>query len=151
MHHGIFWGKVDRLTGQLHRRVSALIQADINLLAYHLPLDAAADWGNNFHALNLLGATELKPFAPHRGTPIGWYGDLKQPLPVTSLIQQCTETFQHPAIHCPGGPETIRRIGMVSGGGQNHLADAQAEECDAFICGETSEQNWHDAQELGIT
>ena len=130
--------------------MAQLLQHNINLIAYHLPLDASEQWGNNHLALRRLGCQQLQSFASSRSVDLGWYGDLSEPISPQALQQQCAELFAHSAIHCPGGPSSIRRIGMVSGGGQHFLNEAFACGCDAFISGESAEQNWHDAQELGI-
>ena len=130
-------------------RVRRLISSDCNLVAYHLPLDAHPKLGNSAVALQRIGATDCGGFAEYRGRPIGRMGLLDTPLQAAELSQRCAAAFDHAVIHCPGGPTTIERVGVVTGGGQNSLADAVAAGCDAFITGETSEQSWHEAAELG--
>ena len=150
VHHGIFWGKTERLVGPLRQRVARLLAADCNLIAYHLPLDAHLERGNNAVALRRLGIDQLAPFAHSQGQAIGCWGELSEGVTIEVLQQRCSALFQHDVIHAPGGPALVSRIGMVSGGGQSFLHDAHAIGCDVFISGEHSEQNWHDAAELGI-
>ncbi len=148
VHHGILWGARDlRLTGMIAQRVRALMQANINLIAYHLPLDAQPQVGNNAVGLRLLGVDQHQAFGEQN---LGRAGDLPAALTVDEFTARCQTAFTHPVLHCPGGPASIRRIGIVTGGGQAWLTSAAAAGCDAFITGETSEQTWHEAAELGI-
>lgn len=149
VHHGLFWGKESRITGILRQRLAHLLAADINLIAYHLPLDAHATLGNNVVLLHALGATVEAPFAEHHGLDIGWIGTLAQPMAADAFAAHLAGVFQHPVVHCPGDGRVMRRIGAVSGGGQSHLMDAARAGCDALVTGEVSEQNWHEAAESG--
>ena len=150
VHHGLLWGHEQPVTGMLQRRLKALLAADCNLIAYHLPLDAHREVGNNALLLRLLGAEPESAFARHHGIDIGWLGTLPTALDPATFAGRLAAAVDHAVVHCPGGPALIRRIGAVSGGGQSHLADAARAGCDAFITGETSEQTWHEAAELGI-
>jgi dinuclear metal center YbgI/SA1388 family protein len=147
VHHGIFWGREQRLTGMLGARVRALVKADCALFAYHLPLDAQPLIGNNAVGLELLGIHEHTAFGDQ---DLGRWGTLAEAIDAATLSERCQRAFAHPVLHCPGGPERIRRVGIVTGGGQSYLASGAAAGIDAFITGETSEQTWHEAQELGI-
>lgn len=149
VHHGILWGKDLRITGIIRQRIAVLLQAGINLIAYHLPFDAHADVGNNAVIMRLLGAQTVAPFAEHHGMMIGWSGDLPQPLSAADFSTRLAAVFSHDVVHCPGSTPLIRRIGIVSGGGQSHLLDAAAAGCDALVTGEASEQSWHEAAESG--
>lgn len=147
VHHGLFWGGDLRLVGPLAARAGTLLAARCSLVAYHLPLDAHPRVGNNAVALDLLGATPGGVFGRQE---LGRLGELPDPLPIADLIVRCATAFAHPVLHCPGGPATVRRLGVVTGGGHAWLADAAAAGCDAFITGEAAEQSWHEAAELGI-
>jgi len=150
VHHGILWGGLQPITGMLAGRVRRLLAGDCNLLAYHLPLDAHPEHGNNAWALDRLDALERKPFAAHKGRTIGLGGVLGQPLAAADLAERLHRLFGHPVVHCPGGPATIAAVGVVTGGGQGFLGDAADAGFDALITGETSEQTWHEAAERGI-
>lgn len=148
VHHGLFWGREPvRLIGPLGRRVGELMRHGISLLAYHLPLDAHPVLGNNAVALARLGIPEHSPFADQG---IGRGGACPTDLTIPDLIRRCEEVFAHPVLHCPGGPDRVRRIAVVTGGGQGYLAEARRNGFDVLITGETSEQTWHEAAEWGI-
>ncbi len=149
VHHGLLWGSCEPITGPLRTRLGVLLAADMSLLAYHLPLDAHPLHGNNAVALELLGAIPCGPFADCKGTAIGLLGEVDRPLAIPDFSAALERAFAHPVLHCPGAAERIRRIGVVTGGGQGYLRDAAAAGCDALVTGEASEQSWHEAAELG--
>lgn len=146
VHHGLFWGGETRVVGPLAKRLRVLLGSDISLIAYHLPLDAHPEVGNNALALRRLGCSDEGVFGEK---DLGRKGRLAEPLPIAAVIARCGEAFSHPVLHCPGGPALVRTIGVVTGGGQGWLTSASAAGCDAFITGEASEQSWHEAAELG--
>ncbi|MHC5068148.1 MAG: Nif3-like dinuclear metal center hexameric protein [Planctomycetota bacterium] len=150
VHHGILWGGCQPITGMLRGRIACLLSAECNLLGYHLPLDAHPELGNNAWALQQLGAVDHDDFATYKGQAIGRRGRLGAGANVATLADQLHNLFNHEVIHCPGGPDTIEHIAVVTGGGQGYLAEAAAAGCQALITGETSEQTWHEAAELGI-
>ena len=150
VHHGWFWGGDPSIRGLLRDRVATLIKADCSLLAYHLPLDAHPEHGNNAWILRQLGAAVTGPLGSYKGAPLGLTGELAAPMRIAELVSRCATLFDHPVLHAPGGPDTISRIGAISGGGQNHLSQAAAAGCEAFITGDSTEQTWHEAAELGI-
>jgi putative NIF3 family GTP cyclohydrolase 1 type 2 len=129
--------------------VATLLGADCNLIAYHLPLDAHPTLGNNAVALERLGISAAGSFAEHRGAAIGLWGELETPITVDELAQRCRLAFEHEVVHCPGGGDAIRRIGVVTGGGHIFLNAAAELGLDALVTGELSEQSWHEAAELG--
>lgn len=148
VHHGLFWGGGEtRVVGPLAQRLRTLLDADLNLVAYHLPLDAHPLVGNNATALSLLGCSSEGVFGDK---DLGRWGRLAEPLAPAAFAERCTTAFAHPVRHCPGGPAVIRTVGVVTGAGQSFLAAAKQAGCDAFISGEASEQTWHEAAEHGI-
>jgi dinuclear metal center YbgI/SA1388 family protein len=149
VHHGIIWGRIDRITGMLRPRLATLLAADCNLLAYHLPLDTHAEWGNNSKALTMLGASNEGSFGDYQGQPIGRWGQLASAMSVDELVALCQQQFNHEVVHCPGKSGLIKKVGIVTGGGQSCLLDAAAHGLDALITGEVSEQSWHEAAESG--
>jgi dinuclear metal center YbgI/SA1388 family protein len=151
VHHGIFWDGVSPiLRGSMKKRVRALLDAELNLLAYHLPLDRHVDVGNNAPALRALGGVDLEPFATHGGQPIGWRGRLERPVAAAELLARVEAFYGARATAFMAGPATIRTLGVVSGGGQKDAAKAVAAGLDCFITGEISEPNLHIAQEEGL-
>jgi dinuclear metal center YbgI/SA1388 family protein len=151
VHHGLFWDWMPRsLTGIQYRRVAELIRADINLLGYHLPLDRHPKLGNNSVAAALFGLEDVTPFALYDGLPVGFKGSFPQPVSPEALLARCAEVYAQPPLAFTAGPQAIRTLGIVSGGGQKELYVAIAEGLDAYITGEVSEWVMNVAREAGI-
>jgi dinuclear metal center YbgI/SA1388 family protein len=151
VHHGIFWnGASPVLKGSMKKRVRALIGADLNLLAYHLPLDRHPDVGNNAPALRALGGVDLEPFGIYGGQPIGWRGRLSAPVPAKEFLGRVEKYYDAKATAFLAGPSTIESVGIISGAAQKDAAKAAAAGLDCFITGEISEPNLHVAQEEGL-
>ncbi len=153
VHHGLFWGSgpgpVDE---QLKRRLQLLFDADLALAAYHLPLDAHPELGNNALLAKGLGAERLQePFALHRGQPIGclarFAGDGIAP---ADLFARANEVTGREPLMFDAGPPSVRRLAIVSGGGVDYLNDASLAGADAFLTGEPAERAMAQARELGV-
>ena len=146
VHHGLFWrGMPQAIDAALHRRLAPLFAHDLALAAYHLPLDAHPDVGNNALLLRGLGATSpLRPFAG-----IGFSAELD--LPAAALVARVTELVGGRApLHLAFGPEHVRSLAVVSGAGAPFLEQAVAEGHDAFLTGEPAERVYAQAREAGI-
>ncbi len=151
VHHGIFWnGTPAVLTGMQFRRVRELIAGEINLLAYHLPLDRHPELGNNALAAHAFGLTERQPFAVHNGSEIGFKGRFEPPIPATELARRCAEIFGQEPLAFLSGPEQVASLGLVSGGAQREFHQAVAEGLDAYITGEVSAWVMTVAREEGV-
>ena len=151
VHHGIFWhGMPLPLTGVQHGRVAALMRAELNLLAYHLPLDRHPDLGNNAVAARQLGLLDVQPFGEAKGLPVGFSGRLPKPVPIEDLVRQTLKIFGQEPMVFGHGPEEISTLGIVSGGAQRELYRAVDEGLDAFLTGEVSEWVMNLAREAGI-
>lgn len=151
VHHGILWnGQSHVLRGSLLKRVRALLDAQLSLVAYHLPLDRHPDVGNNAPALRELGVRELEPFAPCKGVLAGWKGRFETPISADELLRRLQSVYGVKPLAFLHGPDEIRTIGLVSGAAQGELTTAVNERLDAFITGEVSEFNFHLAQEERI-
>lgn len=146
VHHGYFWrGEPAPLTGIKGRRVRTLIKGGISLLAYHLPLDAHPDLGNNRVLGDLLGVQGSAPLADS----LVWQGEL----PAQSLQQfgeHLAQTLERSPLLISGGDHPVRRIGWCTGAAQSAIQQAAAAGLDAFVSGEVSESTTHLARELGI-
>ena len=150
VHHGLFWGSTGPIDRILAGRLRPLFVHDVNLAAYHLPLDAHPEVGNNALIADALGLTDRRAFAPHRGELLGIAGHLPgdglSPEAFTDAVAAITQqpiAFLH-------GPEEIRRVGIVSGGAADDITEAAALGLDAFITGEPAERSQGMAEELGI-
>ncbi|HWX44424.1 MAG TPA: Nif3-like dinuclear metal center hexameric protein [Solirubrobacteraceae bacterium] len=151
-HHGIFWGTgPGPIDAALARRLRALFEGDISLLAYHLPLDAHPVVGNNALLARALGADALVPFASHRGELIGCLAELPNGgLSAAELFARVARVTAREPLVFDHGPPNVRRIGIVTGAGADHLADAIAAGANAFLTGEPAERVMAQAQEARV-
>jgi dinuclear metal center YbgI/SA1388 family protein len=152
VHHGLFWGTgVTAIDAMLKRRLQILFNADIALAAYHLPLDAHPQFGNNALLANALGATDLEPFALHHGQPIGFIAHFPgDGLPAHELFTRVhTITDREPLVFDTGSSQ-IRELAIVSGAGVDYITDAASAGADAFLTGEPTERVMAQARELGL-
>ena len=147
-HHGIFWGEsAGPITEQLKARLKLLFDNDMSLAAYHLPLDAHPEVGNNALICAGLGLERAEPFGEAKGEPIGWIGIAPEPLTIADLAERSAELFGADPLVFDSGPAAIRRVGIVSGGGSSSLAEAVSLGLDAFVTGEPTEHVMADARE----
>lgn len=152
VHHGIFWGPspgpVDAL---LKRRLQTLFDADIALAAYHLPLDAHPQIGNNALLARALGAEQIEPFALHHGEPIGSLARLPgDGVPASELFARVREQTSREPLVFDAGPALVRTLAIVTGAGADYLADAAAAGADALLTGEPAERVMAQARETGL-
>ena len=149
VHHGFFWrGESAVIKGMKRKRIAALLAHDISLIAYHLPLDAHPEWGNNACLGRVLGLQDAVATAEADG--LVWRGQLANSLSPSDLQKHVGACLQREVLHLPGGPERIKHVGWCSGAAQGYIEAAAALGLDAFISGEVSEQTTHQAAELGI-
>ena len=156
-HHGIFWGSRNAgwagpISGRMKRRLKTLFDADLSLAAYHLPLDAHGEVGNNALICRALGFEPAEPFAVTNGRAFGWIGWAEgDGVEIGELLHRAREAFDRDdVLHFPGGPDRVRRLGVVSGGGDGFFGEAIAAGVDAFVSGEPSEPAMADAREAGV-
>ncbi len=152
----------------LKRRLQLLFDAGIALAAYHLPLDAHPELGNNALLARALGATDLAPFALHHGQPIGFIatlpggGESDAPpdapgnaagdaptdgIPAEDLFARVHTLTEREPLVFDAGPPRVRRLAIVSGGGSDYTADAAAAGADALLTGEPTERSMAQARE----
>lgn len=152
VHHGYFWkGEAQSVTGMKRNRLSALLKNDVSLFAYHLPLDAHPELGNNAQLGQLLG---FQPeTTPASCDPLVWFGtpSKQNDLVVANEIVQRIESIlgRKPLHIAPDGDKPIQRIAWCTGAAQSYFEQAIAAGADAFISGEISEPTVHIARELG--
>jgi dinuclear metal center YbgI/SA1388 family protein len=146
VHHGLFWEFAPLgLTPRLAERLRALFVNDVALAAYHLPLDAHPEVGNNALLAGALGAGGHVPFAG-----IGRGAAFQEPLPAAELFERVAAATGREPLVFDAGPAAVRRVAIVSGGAASRLDQAIAEGYDAFITGEPKENVMADAREAGI-
>lgn len=148
VHHGLFWrGHDGRLTGWLKTRVQRLMQHDINLLAYHLPLDAHPQWGNNARWGAQLGWEADGRFGDQ---DLGFLAHAGQALGVDALAAQVAQRLGRVPVVLPGDGRPLRRVAWCSGGAQGYFEAAIAAGADVYLTGEISEPQAHLARETGV-
>ncbi|MEW6729285.1 MAG: Nif3-like dinuclear metal center hexameric protein [Pseudomonadota bacterium] len=151
VHHGYFWkGEDARITGMKRRRLATLLRHEINLIAYHLPLDGHPELGNNAQWARALGLGELQGFIGKPGAEIGVRGTFAEPVAGEVLAQRLEALLGRPVLHVAGKPGPIRTVGLCSGGAQGYIGEAAALGLDAYLTGEVSEHTVHVAREMGL-
>ena len=148
VHHGYFWRNEDATIGGIKkRRIAHLLQHDVSLLAYHLPLDAHAELGNNAQLALRLGMLAQGRFGEQ---DIAWHGELRQQQTLGQFATHISDALQRTPLIIGNSERPLRRIAWCSGGAQGYFEQAVALGVDAFLTGEISEQNVHVAEETGI-
>jgi dinuclear metal center YbgI/SA1388 family protein len=152
VHHGLLWGGPPRnLDRSAKRRLQLLFDADMSLAAYHLPLDAHLEHGNNALLAGALGCESWEPFGRVRGRPIGVAGRLPgEGIAADELVARVGQATGREPLAFTAGPPHIRSIALVSGAGADLLDEAIADGLDAFLTGEPAERVMTRAREAGI-
>jgi dinuclear metal center YbgI/SA1388 family protein len=152
VHHGFFWkGEDARITGMKRRRLTTLLTSEISLLAYHLPLDAHPEVGNNTQLAQRLGLLEQGRFGGGGRAPdLACYATLPQPLPAAEFGARIERALGRAPQWIAAGSDTIASVGWCTGAAQSYLEEAARRGLDAFVSGEISEQTVHIAREYGI-
>lgn len=151
VHHGYFWrGEDSTVTGIKRERLRRLLAHDVSLLAYHLPLDAHGEFGNNIQLARLLGLSVAGSLSPDSQPAIGLHGTFAEPTTVDGLQRRLCAVLDREPLIIAGGPPTIRTVGWCTGAAQRFIERAVALNLDAYISGEISEQTVHIAREAGI-
>lgn len=153
VHHGLFWTfhGAKPLTGAFAQRIFPLVKNNINLIAYHLPLDGHPDIGNAATLGQLIDCKQQQPFGDYKGSATGIKGVLEQSLTAAALQQKLEAVLKHNVILAtPDSNALIRSVGIITGGANSEWRLAEKERLDAYITGEISEHDWHESQEAGV-
>ena len=151
VHHGYFWkGEDPCIVGIKKQRIARLLDAGVSLLAYHLPLDAHPELGNNVCLARELSLSIKGTFGTGPGPDIAFYGELSKPMSGEQLVNLISECLGREPLHVAGQKQTIKTIGWCSGGAQDMIELAAKQGYDAYLTGEVSEQTVHIARETGI-
>jgi len=151
-HHGLFWGaEAAPLSVPMAARLRALLCADASLAAYHLPLDAHAEIGNNALLRDRLGLDpDQRAFGEAKGSAVGVVGRFREPIEVGELARRVREATGRDPLVFESGPERIASVGIVTGGGSFAIHDAGRLGLDALVTGEPSEPVMGEAREYGV-
>lgn len=148
VHHGLFWDGLGPVTGRRHRRLKALLDADVALYGAHIPLDIHPEVGNNAVLATMLGIEHQTPFSDYRGVLLGVAGPL-----VTlrdDLVSSLDKLLSTRSRLLGGGPAETSRVGVITGAAGDRIRSAAEAGCDTFITGEGMHHTYFDAMEYGV-
>jgi len=152
VHHGFFWKNESYvIRGMKHKRIKALIENNISLFAYHLPLDIHPELGNNAQLAKLFEFSNVQPLETGNQLSVAVRGELSHHISGDELSNRITQQLSRECLHIsPPSNKKIKTVAWCSGGGQNYIELAAEQGIDAFISGEVSEQTTHVAREMDI-
>ena len=152
VHHGYFWkGESPVICGMKKQRISALLANDINLYAYHLPLDVHPQLGNNRQLGELLNIDNIRPISSVKPVGVLMEGKFSAPMSHAALKQLLSDRLERSVLAEGDDEKSIHTVAWCTGGGQNFIEQAANAGADAFITGEVSEQTIHIAREMNIS
>ncbi len=150
VHHGMFWNRdSSNITGVKSHKLKMLLENGISLIAYHLPLDAHEEFGNNWKAARDLGWQNLEPFGEFNGKKIGVKGTFDC-IKREDMARRLETYYGHVANAAYGGKDVVESAALISGGAHMNIIDAGKEGIDCFITGSFDEPVWHIAHEEKI-
>lgn len=151
VHHGYFWKNEDpRVRGMKKQRLQSLLRHDISLFAYHLPLDAHPQLGNNAQLARRLGLHVDGGLEAENPLSIGNVGRLEEPMSAADFAAHVEAVLGREALHIGDGQDEIETLAWCTGAAQGFIEQAQARGVDAYLSGEISEPTTHFARETGI-
>lgn len=153
VHHGYFWKNESYvLTGMKYQRISRLIKNDINLFAYHLPLDAHVEFGNNAQLAKRFGLENLKPLQPwlSLSESIGLVGNFSEPKTADDVKRIVEAALNREVLLENVNDRQVLSVALCSGGAQGYIDQAADLQADLYLTGEISEQTTHIARERNI-
>lgn len=149
VHHGMFWSGLQPWTGPVFEKMKLCHDHGLAVYSAHLPLDVHPVLGNNAQIALALNLTPTGGFLEYKGQAIGV--TTEQAMPLDELVTKFKAALGGSAVHvCAGGPKTVRRIGISSGGSGSEVAAAAKAGIDTFITGEGPHWSYTLAEELGI-
>lgn len=148
VHHGMFWQGAQPVTGPFYRKLKSAMDAGLAIYSSHLPLDVHPEWGNNIGLAKAIGLENPERFFDYKGIPLGirgvWSGKRHD-------LERSLGAALGGSVHtCPGGPDSIHSVGIITGGAGGEVAKVAALGVDSFVTGEGPHWSYTLAQELGI-
>lgn len=150
VHHGLFWGRCQTITGNHYKRIASFINNDLALCAYHIPLDANEFVGNNFGIAMQLELKKTRPFGKWRGMTLGCSGEFENPLTIEEVTQKLFPNGEKPNRILPFGKSRIKKVAIISGGAGDDFTQAAAINADLYITGEVGHEDYHGIEESKI-
>lgn len=148
VHHGMFWLGAQPITGGLYRKLKLAMDHDLAIYSVHIPLDEHPDLGNNALLAKAVGLTNPQPLMPWKGSTLGLSFESAQPR--DQLVDKVAKAVDGKVHCCPGGPETTKRIAVITGGGGGEISAVAELGIDTFITGEGPHWSYTVAEELGV-
>jgi len=150
VHHGVIWNFERPLyKGSYKKRIKLLLENDLNLYAYHLPLDAHPEVGNNIVISHTLGLTNAWPFGDYKGRFVGYRAEAGG-IAAQTFFEKIRKEINEQALIFPYGPDKIEQVGIISGGAQKDVTQAVEAGLDLYLTGEVSEHILNYVKEEGI-
>jgi dinuclear metal center YbgI/SA1388 family protein len=151
VHHGYFWkGESPCITGMKRNRIHTLMKHNINLYAYHLPLDIHPSLGNNAQLAKLLGIVDVSPLEQNNPQSVVMQGRFADGISATELTNLLSNVLTRLPLHESANKTNIETVAWCTGGGQGYIELAAENGIDAYITGEVSEQTIHTAREMDL-
>lgn len=151
VHHGWFWRNEDpRIRGMKRRRLQVLMEGGMSLIAYHLPLDAHPELGNNARLAHALGIGSAEAIVRDGRPSLVFRGELPEAVAADALARRIADALGREPLHVAGGSHDVRRIAWCTGAAQDYIDLAARAGVDAYISGEISERTTHVARESGV-
>lgn len=152
VHHGLVLNdQIGHISGPVRRRLKGVLTHDINLIAYHLPLDGHPELGNNARIMAELDLAMIDPLEVFGPAPIGYIAEPRTSTMLSGLVDGVKRLTGQDPILLAGGAEDVKRVAVLSGSGYPALEEAAAKGCDALITGDAREPTMALARELGIS
>ena len=147
VHHGLFkgdFGDTPRIKGFIKNRIKLLLENDINLAGFHLPLDTHAMIGNNVSICKILGIKKIKKFG------FGFWGELDEKENFKEFVKKVNKNLHTKSYVIPAGQKKIKKIAVISGAASPHFKEAAELGVDTYICGDAREEIVRAVEETGI-
>lgn len=148
VHHGLFWSGAQRIEGAVFRKLQAAMDGGLAIYSSHIPLDVHPVLGNNARLAAALGLRKTRRFFPWKGIQLGLEATLN--IGRAALVEKVRAAVGGGVHVCPGGPERVRRLGIITGGAGAEVAAAAAAGVDTFLTGEGPHWSYTLAEELGV-
>ena len=150
VHHGLFWGHEQSVTGSHYQRLKFLIENNMALYAVHLPLDIHPELGNNVSLAKASGLADLKPFGKFRGIDVGVKGTFKEPVTTEQVLSNLGYDRAEMLACMSFGKEKNMTCAVITGGGEHDVSDAIGEDVDLYITGDAAHVVYHTCLENKI-
>jgi dinuclear metal center YbgI/SA1388 family protein len=150
VHHGLFWQGAQRIDGSVYDKLKLAMDNGLAIYSAHIPLDVHAEFGNNACLGRALGLGAGDAFFPWKGIQLGLRYTPAEPIARDALRDSVAEAVGAPVHLCPGGPESVSSIGIITGGAGSEVYAMAEQGVDTFITGEGPHWSYTSAEELGL-